>query len=286
MYIQSNQNPKEQTLGKPVIFDYFDFRKFLKETQQYHKKDDRKFTHRHIIEYVGASSSGWFSDVINGRITLTPMFRFKLSELFSLSTLEDDYFSNLVNYEQAASYEEKKIFYERISRSKSTESKLILQHQFDFYRIWYISAIRELLLLSTFTDKDHKIIGNLLHPSISSEEVQFAIQVLLEHKLVKLTQDGYKPTSNTIKKEVSFSTFYWKTYMESFMGLSRKALDYPKESRDISAITVSLTETSYIEAISLIAELRKKILKLEECNTPHQKIYQCNIQLFPLSKEV
>lgn len=272
-------------MEKPIIFDYFDFREFLKEMYTYRKKSDRKFTHRYIIDYVGASSSGWFSDIINDRITLTQMYRFKLSELFELTVIEDDYFSNLVNYAQSASFEEKKLFYERIIRSKTPESNMVLQHQFDFYRIWYISAIRELLLDYSFDGNNYQEIANLLTPQITADEAEYAVKVLLENKLIEKTPRGYEPTSNSIKKEVSFSNFYWKCFMQSAIGLSQQAIEYPKETRDISAVTFNISQTNFVEAQSLIADLRKKLLHLENSNDDTQKVYQCNIQLFPLSRE-
>lgn len=272
---------------EPNIYDYFDYRQFLKDRFSYEKSINRKFTHRFIIESIGASSSGWVSDLLNGRLNLSALFRFKLSELLSLSVLEDEYFGNLISYEHAASCEEKKVFFKRIIGNKHPEAQIILEHQFDFYRIWYVSAIRELLLDFECLDKDYTKIAELLEPQITLEEAEYAIEILLENNLIEKKNEKLLPTSKHIKKDPHFSAFYWKTYMESVLSLSQKAIDYNKEIRDLSSITFNLSNSNFVEAKLLLSDLRKKLLHLSDSNSTEspKKVYQCNLQLIPLTKE-
>lgn len=274
-------------MKKPNIFDYTDYKLLLKELYLYRKSRNKKFTHRYIIDHVQASSSGWFSDLLKGRINLSSIYRFRLSQLFSFTESEDEYFNNLVNYEQASSFEEQKVFFQRILQSKQPEAELVLQHQFDFYRIWYVSAIREILLDYDFDGSDYNKLTKLLKPVITEKEARYAIMLLEECDLIVYHNGKYQPTSRNIKKSTEFSSFYWKAYMEAMLALSEKAIKYPKEIRDISAVSLNLSKADFISAQILIAELRKKLLKLTE-NTQEEdtkKTYQCNFQLFPISEE-
>lgn len=269
---------------KPNIFDYSDYKSFLKDSYQYNKSLNRNFTHRFIIERVHASSSGWFSDLLKGRINLSSMYRLRLSELFELSEPEDEYFNNLVNYEQATSAEERSVFFKRIIQNKQPEAELVLQNQFDFYRFWYISAIREILLDYAFDGTDYAQLGKLLVPEITEREARFAVDLLLKCELIEFSDGRFQPTSQNIKKSTEFSSFYWKLYMDSMLSLSKNAIEYPKEKRDISAITINLSPANFVEAQILVADLRKKLLRLSEADD-NNHTYQCNFQIFPLSNE-
>ncbi len=268
----------------PAIFEYTDFKLFLKDSYKYLKSCNKSFTHRYIISKVGASSSGWFSDILNGKISLSSMFRMRLAGLLKLNETEIEYFENLVNYEQASTFEEKKMFFERLMKAKLPDAKQLLEHQFDFYRIWYVSAIRELLLDYEFTGSSYKELGELIIPAISENEVKYAIKILLKNDLIVIKEGRYIPTFSHIKKSPGFAGFYWKVYMESMLGCSLKGLELPKDIRDISAVTCNFSRENFQEAQQLIAELRKKLLNLSE-NSRNKRVYQCNIQLIPLSKE-
>lgn len=95
----------------PSIFEYTDYRLYLRDTYTLRKKKDKKFSHRYIALHVGATSSGWFSDIINSRINLTPIFVPKVSKLLGHRQRESDFFELLVHYNQAESLEMKNRYF-------------------------------------------------------------------------------------------------------------------------------------------------------------------------------
>lgn len=66
---------------KPSLFSYTEYRKYLKDMYAYRKELDRKFSHRFIAIYVGATSSGWFAGIINNKINLTSNYITSLCKL-------------------------------------------------------------------------------------------------------------------------------------------------------------------------------------------------------------
>lgn len=165
------------------IYDYRDYRTFLKDAQASLKKSAGKYSHRFIAEKVGASSAGWFSNVVSGRISLTGSYRVKLAHFLELTTHESDYFDYLVGYEQASTIEEKRIISQKIISHKGIKPKVIGKDQFEFYSHWYISAIRELLFIYDFTG-NFKELSQMLIPQISVSEARGAVKLLTDMNIL------------------------------------------------------------------------------------------------------
>jgi uncharacterized protein (TIGR02147 family) len=68
------------------------------------------------------------------------------------------------------------------------------------------------------------------------------------------------------------------------MELGLGALDrYNKEERDISSVTVSLSSETYQNACKEIKRLRQKLLSMSLNDKKGEKVYQCNVQFFPVA---
>ena len=73
--------------------------------------------------------------------------------------------------------------------------------------------------------------------------------------------------------------------MRANLKMSLSALErFEKDQRDISAVTMCLSEEGLRKASEEISQLRKKLLSLSESDTNRNKVFQCNIQLYPLTK--
>lgn len=272
---------------KPDIFDYTSFRDYLADIFGYLKSQNSKYSHRFIANQVGASSAGWFSNVLSGRINLTNIYVIRLTKLLHLNNHERDYLELLINYEQAGSTEEKKMYVDKILTSKGVKPTVINRDQFDFYNNWYISAIRELLFIYDFKD-DYKELAKLLNPQIKIQEAKKAIQILLTLNMITCTSKGlYKPIDPVIRKNPNFKTVHWANLMRIKGKLGIEAIErFQKEERDISEVYVPLSQKSFDQVKEDIKILRKKILSLSEKDKNRNTVYQCNIQLFPLTKRV
>lgn len=273
-------------MEKPIVFDYVNYRKFFHDTYLYLKSIDKKYSHRYITQKVSASSNGWLADIISGRINITPTFVIRIAKLFGLKQREQNFLENIIGYAHAGSIDEREMYLQKIMSCKEIKTSIILKDQFKFYSTWYIPAIREHLFKYNFTN-DYAELANKLNPKITIAEAKKAIKILVATKLIKKTSNGfYKPIDPVIKKDNNFKSIYWYLYMKSNINLSLEALSrFPKrEERNISAVTMMLSEEGLQKASECIDGLRKELLKISEEDRKKDKVYQCNIQLFPLTK--
>lgn len=276
---------EEKTPIKPSLFAYTEYRKYLKDIYFYRKELDHKFSHRFIALHVGATSSGWFAGIINNKINLTGSYLTSLCKLLQLKQRESDYFEILVSYDQSGTLEEKNKYLQKILTFKGVDPAVIMPEQFEFYSKWYISAIRELLLFFRFRD-DYKELAKTLNPPIRPAEAIHAVELLLSLGLIEKDNEGFlKPVKQTITKDSAFRSTHWGNYMSAMIKLALESIDrHEKEIRDISSVTIGLSPESWIIAKNEIACLRNKLLSLSEQDKKHSAVYQCNIQLFPLSQ--
>ncbi|NLG17436.1 MAG: TIGR02147 family protein [Fibrobacter sp.] len=269
------------------IYDYSDYRLFLRDIYNRRKETDKKFSHRFIAAHVGASSSGWFSDIINNRINLTRQYLTALCKLLHLSAREIDFFEVLVDYCQSGALAEKNRYMQKIFSFKEINPALVQKEQFEFYSKWYISAIRELLLLYNFKDDYHEL-ARKLDPPIKPAQAKQAIVVLLSIGFIKQNREGfYKPVERNISKSTAFRSVYWANFVTSMMNLAIESIDrHSSDVRDISSVTVNLSPEGFKTAKAEIDALRKRLLALSGMETKQFATYQCNFQLFPLTQPV
>ena len=168
---------------------------------------------------------------------------------------------------------------------KGVDFRLLGKEKFDYYRHWYISAIRELLLIIDDEGDEERIVS-LLQPQITREEAKMAIETLIKLDLVGKTVHGrLKPTKEIVRKDPEFSSIYWATNMHAKITLALGALEsLGKEERDFSEVVVPLSDDGMAEVSNELALLRKKTLAISQRDSRRNRIYQCSLQLFPITE--
>lgn len=279
----SIMRPPEKT---PVsILEYSDYRSYLKDYYEWAHAQDRNFSHRMIGSKVGTSSSGWFTDVLKSRQNLTGPQLIKLTAFLKLDEKEADYFESLVQFNQSSSLDEKNRHFRKLLAHRDIKAKVVGQEKFEYYSKWYYSAIRELLFFYDFQG-DHGALAKKLNPPIRTAEAKEAIKLLESLNFIRKDAQGrLLPFDSTLKKDSSFKSLFAVNFLKANMELGVAALEkFPKEERHISAMTLSFSENGMGKAVEEIENLRKRLLALMEEDPVPEKVYQLNLQLFPLTQ--
>lgn len=269
----------------PDVFGYLDFRQYLRDFYAAKKAGKRIFSHRFIIGKVGASSPGWFADILAGRTRMTGAQSARLIPLLDLRAGEEAYFEALVRYGQAAGPEDRERCRGKLMELREVKAEIVGQDQFDFYSLWYLPVIREILLTTDFRG-DFKALGRTLRPALSGTRARRAILLLEGLGLIRQDAKGrYTPVTRTVRKDSSRRSGHIHAYLKANMRLAARALDdLDKEQRDISALTLTLSAENLARAKEELRALRRKLLALGDLAQDGGKIYQCNLQLFPVTR--
>ncbi len=271
--------------GVRSIFTYSDYRQFLRDYYDERKASDPKFSHRYFAMKAGVRSTGFFSDVLKGKRNLTPSLSAKFSAALKLKKSEAEYFRNLVGYTQSKSMEERTAFYEAMIAAADLSVKKIERDKFEFYSLWYASALRELLYFYDFRG-DFDALGRMLNPSISAEDARKGIELLERLQLVSKDANGrYVQATPLITSGCDFRSLYVAQFQRSMMYMAMQAMDrFPISVRDSSTLTLTLSKESFEAAKQEVVALRKRLLALAQKDEKVDRVYQFNLQFFPLSQ--
>jgi len=286
------------SLRETNIFQYTDFRSFLKDAFQEMKERDARFSQRFILMRLGVKSSGWLADMLSGRRKLSKKHLVSLCLLLSLSPREELYFETLVEYNQGKSLNERKRAYEKLLTFHEIPREIVESDRFEYFSKWYYPAVREYLLIEPFKG-DYARLARRMVPHITPAQAREAIALLEKLGMIKKLASGeYRPVVEHVKKQrgqekSTFSPVHYYQYVRSQMELGLDALEnFPKEERDISAVTVTLSEEGFAEIKEEIKALRQKMIQLSENENKKfwkavqgdsRRVFQGVFELFPAS---
>ncbi len=269
----------------PDLFTYIDYRKFLKDYYEEQKARDAKFSHRYFTMKVGFSSSGYFSDVLAGKKNLSGAFMLKFAKALKLSREEEEYFLNLVSFNQAKTLEEKNRFYEKMMTSGKVKVDVLAPEKYEYFSKWHYAAIREVLHYLPFKD-DYKDLGKRLDPPIAAKDARKAIELLADLGFIREDEKGFwRPTTANLSTGGTFDALNVSNFHHNTLELAISALDaFPGPQKGFSTLTLPLTEVKIRKAKLAIKNLRMYLLALAENGAKADRVYQFNFQLFPVTR--
>lgn len=157
----------------------------------------------------------------------------------------------------------------------------------EYFSKWFIVAIRSIATVFDFRD-DFSLLANRLEPSISSLQAERAIKTLLKLGLLKKGADGrYSVSSATISTGDEAKSVALVKFHKEILGLAARAIDQcPPEARDISGVTVSVSEEGFKKIKGEIQRLRKTVMKIATADADEDRVYQLSTIFYPLSKNI
>jgi uncharacterized protein (TIGR02147 family) len=267
------------------IFAYSDYRKFLKDQYTLRKSADAKFSYRFIAKEAGFSSSSYFLKIIGGNRDISLDLALRLADVFKLKKNEKEYFELLVQFNQAKTHSEKNHYYEKLGVFRKSKSKVIVQDEFEIFDKWYYVAIREMLAFHPFKG-DFQGLGRKLIPSITATEATKAVHLLERLGFIKKNaQGGYQKADLVISTGTEWQAMSVAGFQLQSLELARRAFEnMPREARDISTLTLSISAEVLEQVKARIKKCREEILELSRDERGADRIFQLNLQFFPLSR--
>jgi uncharacterized protein (TIGR02147 family) len=271
----------------PCIFEYNNFRSFLRDYQEARCAIDPMFTKSFVCRMLGLPRTrSYFNDVLNGK-EVTDTFVERFIKLIGFGKSEAQFFRALVRFNQAQNPDEREFYFDQLISLNRTPTRLIDPKAYNFYREWYHNTIRSLLDVVNFKD-DYDILSKKIHPQLSSKKIRESIELLKELGLIQQNADGYyKPTDKSITTGPFVKDDLVKQYQIQCMELAEKALlqkgDMPQS---FTTNTISISEEGYKRLEKRLARFMSEVRSLvHKDERPADRVYQMNVQLFPSSKK-
>jgi uncharacterized protein (TIGR02147 family) len=267
------------------IFEYLDYREYLRDFYNEQKKDKTFFSYRYIGRRVGMDSS-YVIKVLQGHLHVSKKKIAKFTEMLHLNENEAEFFETLVLFCRAKSERERKLFFDKLFSISSVKAQCLAVHQYEFFQKWYYSAVWSLIDCTPF-DGDFKALAERCLPAISVKEAKQSVKLLLKLNLIARRPDGtYHTTSLNLTTGGKWYSQAIEHYQREMIKLAQGAIErVPKKDRDFSTVTISVAEKDLPEIQEFVAKFRTSLIKLINSYSGSDRVYQLNVQLFPMSAE-
>lgn len=270
----------------PSIFEYSNYRTYLRDYYQQRKIWDPGFTHTYICFRLGQKNSRTlFNNIVSGRKDLTTVFIDRFIELLELNEDEIDFFRSLVLYNQSTDVNEKEFYFENLLRKASTPQRQLSEEEYTYYTEWHHSAVRALLEIYEFNG-DYKALGKKLVPNITAEEAKESVKLLKELKLIQKDDNGtLRPSDRAIStsKEIQ-SRLIHKYHLKALDQCKMAIMSENKDAYKISTHTLSVSENGFQKILKRSSEYNNEIIAIvNQDEAPAEKLYQVTLQLVALS---
>ncbi|NLG15921.1 MAG: TIGR02147 family protein [Fibrobacter sp.] len=268
------------------VFDYLDYREYLRDYYLDAKSSKPFFSYRFIGNRVGMDSS-YVIKVLQGSLHISPNKIGNFVKLLELDENEGEFFETLVHFGRAKTEKQRKLYFEKIFSISSIKAQCIDPHQFEFFQKWYYPAVWSIINCIPF-DGDYQSLAEKCTPQISVRDARQAVSLLLKLGLINKEDDGKYHT------KVQNLTTGWKWHSKAVESNQREMIHlaegaierFEKELRDISTVTMSIDAKSLPEIREQIRVFRSSLIKLVNSYKGSSRVYQLNIQFFPLSSDL
>jgi uncharacterized protein (TIGR02147 family) len=268
------------------IFEYQNYRIYLRDYYNDQKTNKRYFSYRYFSKKAGINASAFLYYVIEGKRNLTKKSIDKISGAIGHTKEENEYFENLVFFNQAKTISEKTMYYSRIVECRRPiDITIIDKDRYEFYSRWYHSVIREAVTIFDFHD-DYAKLGAALFPAISAKEAQESVALLERLGFLERDDKGlYHQTDNVIAtKPEAADSFVIEKFQAEMLKMALSAYDNVSRADRMSASTTFSISKATFELFKLkTREFRKELLEIARLDNEPDRIYQFTFNLFPVS---
>lgn len=271
------------------IFSYIDYRRYLKDLYEHMKMTQKGFSYAVIADQVGDLSRAYLHRIFTGKQVLSRKTALDIAKAFGLRKRGAEYLLLLIAFDRSRNYNQKVAIFNRMLTYHRGDATTVLRaNQFAFLSKWYHVAIRELIATIDFRG-DYAQLADMLDPPLKPKKVEIAVRVLLKLGLIEKTKNG-----RYIAKNRAVSTDYndeivhklaERRFQHETVSLSKDAIDkFSPDQRDISSITTRVSADGINKIKKELKACRDKISRIINDDRQVDRVYQINMQTFPVSK--
>jgi uncharacterized protein (TIGR02147 family) len=269
------------------LYAYLDCRAYLADYYHERSNRDKNFSHRQICNKLGQGkgSRSYFSNILAGRIRISPNLTTRLIALLDLDSERSVYFRLLVLFSQSDTAEEKDVLFEQLVKSNKAEKSTINPDTFAYFRKWYNIVIREMLDFFSFSD-DYSALAASVLPPISPTQAREAIEFLNGAGLIcKNAYGHYRSVAKSITTGSLSESYLINAYQMACMDLAKRSMvQNVARPQLFSTLTMSLSAETFKKIEKKLNKLRTDLVFLVEKDAlPSDRVYQFNFQFFPVT---
>lgn len=292
---------KEISMGSmnvPILSDYMNYRQFLADFYRFKRKASknslRAYNYAVFSAAANIKSPNYLKMIIEGKRNLSDDMIGKFGKALSFMKDQTDEFRLLVHFTQATDPAERNMYLKKLSehrvgsKLKSGEIDRKTWEKVPNWVTWIIHAMVDQEGVSF----DTAALKSLLRDKAREDEIENALNTLLSTgELRRDEKTGELRKGRSLiesPEEVPVALVRKLQSQLMYLGLESLYQDQPTE-REFGTLTLSLTKAEFEEIKFKLRQMRKALHKdnsIARMKEKGERVYQLNIQLFPVTSAV
>lgn len=288
-------NPNSEPVA-PALSAYTDFRRYLKDFYDYKRACDkdalRPYSYGHFSAAADIKSPNYLKMIMEGKRNLSKAMVAKFAKALQLNKADIEEFEALVFYGQAVDPLERNGFLKGLSEirvKRKIQNGEIDGTAWDQAPSWVAFALKA-LAEQRGVEFSPQNLRQLLGGRATIDEIQRTLEKmiakgdLVRDEATGQVSRGLKPAQAT--EELPPAAVRKLQAELIYLGMESLFEGDPKE-REFGSVTLALTEEEFKQLKFELRHLRKRFYKDSLINrerTPGDRVYQFNLQLFPISE--
>lgn len=287
--------PHEQM---PLIGDYMDYRRFLLDFYSFRreqtKKQLRPYSYSTFAAAANIKSPNYLKMIIEGKRNLSEDMIGRFAKATGLNKADSDQFRMLVQFNQSADPSARNLMLKDISdlrverQLKAGEIDRKAWDRLPSWVAWVVYALMD----QEGVDFKIESLRDVLRGKAKPDEIEAALKSLIDSGEILFDEvtGAYSKSKNRNETPEDIPVALIRKLQAQLMLLGLESLyqDSPTE-REFGTLTVALTQSEFEELRFKLRQMRKQIHKdisSQRMQTPGERVYQLNLQLFPVTDKV
>ncbi|MFN7455457.1 MAG: TIGR02147 family protein [Pseudobdellovibrionaceae bacterium] len=285
-----------EILEMPKISEYLDYRLFLSDFYKFKRnltaKDIRPYSYAMFSAAANIKSPNYLKMIIEGRRNLSEEMIGKFAKAMGLMKEQGEEFRLMVLFGQTTDPAERNMFLKQLNEHR-VNSKLkageIDQKTWEKVPSWVAW-----ILFTMIDQKGVKFqperLRELLRGQATIDEIELALKSLLDSKEVVIAEDGTFKRSNQLMEDAAEIPVALVRKLQTelmYLGLESLFRDSATD-REFGSLTLAMTRAEFEEVRFQLRQFRKKTQKenaVKRADGPGERVYQMNLQLFPVTEK-
>ncbi|MEO5969910.1 MAG: TIGR02147 family protein [Bdellovibrionia bacterium] len=273
-----------------LVFDYQNYREFLKEYYNDQKTKRTGFTYSRFSSMAKLKSPNYLKMIIDGTRNLTPENIIRFSKGLKLTDHESDYFEALVHFNQAKNSLESSYYQDRMNRVRArgtgTCERTLEEYEFESVSNWLHHTLMVMTHLQGFRENATWIRQHIFGLA-SEEEIRSVLFRLQEAKLLSRDKNGHlRQTHRQVKTKAELRKLSIRIFYEGLLARAIQSLKVSgPEEREFGTYFVGLSPHQVPELKKKVREFMKSLNEWALSNSKPDQIYSLMFCGFPLSSQ-
>lgn len=271
----------------PNVYRYLDYRRYFADVFEALRAENPRFSYRGFARLAGSTSPNFLQLIMARKLNVGHTAVTSLAEAFELSSKEEAYLETIVAFDHAKSHEEKDKYFRRILQTREYEGiRELRKQQYAYFSHWYLPVVRELAVLKEYSG-DPRWIAERIVPEISPAKARKAVELLQSLELIQWNdaRKQFTQTQKAVSTPSEVLSVAITKYHKDLIRLGRESIErFGPEERDIRSVTLGLSHEGYRELQRRQEAFWKEILDFARAQDGTDRVYEMNMQLFPVTK--